>query len=75
MDNQVTNEEVINERMKRFDKYLEHSGMDKKQYQYDGVKWCLQNELYPIDLYNLKTAKNKKNKLDTITTAKLCVKG
>ena len=75
MDNQVINEQVIEERMKRFDKYLEHSGMDKKQYQYDGVKWCLQNELYPIDLYNLKTAKNKKNKLDTITTAKLCVKG
>jgi SNF2 family DNA or RNA helicase len=79
MDNnineQVINEEVIEERMKRFDKYLEHSGMDKKQYQYDGVKWCLQNELYPIDLYNLKTTKNKKNKLDTISTANLYVKG
>jgi SNF2 family DNA or RNA helicase len=79
MDNntnqQVINEQVIEDRMKRFDKYLEHSGMDKKQYQYDGVKWCLQNELYPIDLYNLKTTKNKKNKFDTISTAKLCVKG
>ncbi len=53
---------IIEDRMSRFDKYLEYSGMDKKQYQYDGVKWCLQNELYPIDLYNLKTTKNKKNK-------------
>ena len=79
MDNntnqQVINEEVIEERMKRFDKYLEHSGMDKKQYQYDGVKWCLQNELFPINLLDIKTKKDTKKKLDTISTANLYVKG
>ena len=35
----------IDERMDLFDKYLERTHMDKKQYQYDGVKWCLTNEL------------------------------
>jgi SNF2 family DNA or RNA helicase len=35
----------MNERMKMFDKYLERSNMDKKKYQYDGVEWCLRNEL------------------------------
>jgi SNF2 family DNA or RNA helicase len=35
----------IDERMDLFDKYLERTHMDKKQYQYDGVKWCLNNEL------------------------------
>lgn len=47
------NNNIINERMERFDKYLEYSGMDKKQYQYDGVKWCLQNELQPPNIYEL----------------------
>jgi SNF2 family DNA or RNA helicase len=32
-------------RMSLFNKYLERTNMDKKQYQYDGVKWCLTNEL------------------------------
>ena len=37
---------TIDHRMDLFDKYLERSHMDKKQYQYDGVKWCLNNELF-----------------------------
>ena len=37
--------DVIDEKMMLFDKYLERSHMDKKAYQYDGVKWCLKNEL------------------------------
>jgi SNF2 family DNA or RNA helicase len=39
--------EIINieQRMALFEKYLERTNMDKKQYQYDGVKWCLTNEL------------------------------
>ncbi len=37
--------DVIDEKMLIFDKYLERSHMDKKAYQYDGVKWCLKNEL------------------------------
>ncbi len=73
MDN--IDENIIEERMKRFDKYLEHSGMDKKQYQYDGVKWCLQNELFPINLLDIKTKKDTKKKLDTISTGNLYIRG
>jgi len=34
------------EQMNAFTKYLEHgkSKLDNKQYQYDGVKWCVENE-------------------------------
>ena len=35
----------MDERMEMFKKYLDHSKMDHKHYQYDGVRWCLQNEL------------------------------
>jgi len=31
--------------MDMFNKYIERSGMEKKSYQYDGLKWLLQNEL------------------------------
>lgn len=37
--------DVIDEKMLIFDKYLDRSHMDKKAYQYDGVKWCLKNEI------------------------------
>lgn len=47
------NERIIDERMTRFDKYLEYSGMDRKQYQYDGIKWCLRNELFPPNIFLL----------------------
>jgi SNF2 family DNA or RNA helicase len=40
--------DVIDEKMMLFDKYLERSHMDKKAYQYDGVKWCLRNEIQPL---------------------------
>lgn len=32
-------------RMGMFKKYLDKSGMEHKDYQYDGVRWCLDNEL------------------------------
>lgn len=32
-------------RMERFQKYLNKSNLDHKSYQYDGVQWCLNNEL------------------------------
>lgn len=32
-------------RMNMFKKYLDKTGMEHKQYQYDGVRWCLNNEL------------------------------
>jgi SNF2 family DNA or RNA helicase len=31
--------------MELFNNYLERSSLDKKEYQYDGVKWCVKNEL------------------------------
>jgi len=33
--------------MEMFKKYLDRTGMEHKQYQYDGVRWCLNNELRP----------------------------
>jgi SNF2 family DNA or RNA helicase len=35
----------IETRMDMFKKYLDRTNMDHKQYQYDGVRWCLNNEL------------------------------
>jgi SNF2 family DNA or RNA helicase len=35
----------IDARMIQFGKYLDKSGMDHKQYQFDGVRWILNNEL------------------------------
>jgi SNF2 family DNA or RNA helicase len=35
----------IEERMGLFKKYVDRTGMDNKQYQYDGVSWILTNEL------------------------------
>ena len=32
-------------RMKMFEKYLDRTSLEHKQYQYDGVRWCLDNEL------------------------------
>jgi SNF2 family DNA or RNA helicase len=32
-------------RMETFKKYLNNTNMEHKQYQYDGVRWCLNNEL------------------------------
>jgi len=31
--------------MERFKAYLDHSNMEHKDYQYEGVRWCLKNEL------------------------------
>ena len=32
-----------------YTKYIDHSGLDFKQYQYDGVVWCVDNEKSLID--------------------------
>jgi SNF2 family DNA or RNA helicase len=31
--------------MDRYNRYLDHSGLEYKQYQSDGVRWCINNEL------------------------------
>lgn len=35
----------IDQRMQLFQKYLDFSGMEHKSYQYEGVRWCISNEL------------------------------
>ena len=35
----------IEQRLSGFNTYLDRTRMDHKQYQYDGVRWCLENEL------------------------------
>ena len=40
---------AVDNGMDMFNKFIERSGMEKKSYQYDGVKWLLQNEL-AVDL-------------------------
>ena len=37
--------DTIDSRMDMFKKYLDRTHMEHKQYQYDGVRWCLHNEL------------------------------
>lgn len=37
----------LDRRLLIFHKYLEHAGLTQNQYQFDGVRWCLRNELYP----------------------------
>ena len=39
------NNELVEQRMLLFNKYLDYSGMSHKDYQYEGVRWCLSNEL------------------------------
>lgn len=34
----------VDNRMALFTKYLDTSGLEHKQYQFDGVKWCITNE-------------------------------
>lgn len=42
--NQVT-EQQIEQKMKLFTGYLERCKLEQKDYQYDGVRWCLMKEL------------------------------
>lgn len=40
-------EVLIKERMERFKYLLQNAKFEHKQYQYDGVEWCIKNELRP----------------------------
>ena len=42
------------ERIVQFSKYLDRTKMDHKPYQYDGVRWMLQNELRPNPIHNVR---------------------
>lgn len=37
--------ETIEQKMDIFKKYLDNTNMEHKSYQYDGVRWCITNEL------------------------------
>ena len=44
----------MNNRMLMFKKYLDKTGMQHNEYQYEGVRWCLNNELCEDPLYNVR---------------------
>ena len=44
----------MDKRMELFKKYLDRTNMDHKEYQYEGVKWCLNNELCATPLWNVR---------------------
>ena len=44
----------IEVRLQRFTEYLNHSNMNHKEYQKEGVKWCLNNELRPDPPANIR---------------------
>lgn len=35
----------LDKRMEYFQKYLNYSGLDSKDYQFEGVRWCIRNEI------------------------------
>lgn len=39
------NTRIIESRMNLFNEFIDISSLDKKEYQYDGVKWCVANEI------------------------------
>ena len=41
-------------KMEQFGKYLDRSGMDHKQYQFEGVRWILNNELRDDPVCNVR---------------------
>jgi SNF2 family DNA or RNA helicase len=44
----------LDERLVRFDKYLDRTKMDHKQYQRDGVRWILNNEIRDDPVCNIR---------------------
>jgi SNF2 family DNA or RNA helicase len=44
----------IDTKMERFKYLIDHAKFDFKQHQYDGVEWCLRNEICPEPLYNVR---------------------
>jgi len=48
------NDVISEERMSGFTKYLDRAKLDNKQYQYDGVRWILYNELRTDPVCNVR---------------------
>lgn len=47
-------EATVNERMERFVKLIDSAKLDHKSYQYNGVEWCLRNEIRPNPICNIR---------------------
>lgn len=47
-------EALIEQRMRRFQILLDKAQFGFKQYQYDGVEWCVRNELRPRPIENIR---------------------
>jgi len=41
----MTNEVILSNKMDRYRKFIEKANLDFKEYQYQGVEWCVRNEL------------------------------
>ena len=39
--------QMIDESLKKFEEYINHSKLSHNSYQHEGVRWCLINELRP----------------------------
>lgn len=46
--------EKVERGLERFDNYLINANLDRKQYQCDGLKWCLINELRNDPIHNIR---------------------
>lgn len=46
--------ENIDKRVEKFIEYLDRTNMDHKEYQIEGVRWCLVNELRPCPIENVR---------------------
>ena len=44
-------EKELNKRMENFQKYLNFSGLESKVYQFEGVRWCIRNEIKALTLH------------------------
>lgn len=47
-------ETVVDQRMQRFVQLLDIAKLDHKPYQYNGVEWCLRNEIRPNPICNIR---------------------
>jgi SNF2 family DNA or RNA helicase len=47
-------ETIVCERMERFVKLIDTAKLDHKSYQYNGVEWCLRNEIRPNPICNIR---------------------
>jgi len=43
-------EKELDKRMEYFQKYLNYSGLEPKAYQFEGVRWCIRNEIKALTL-------------------------